>query len=96
MAMAEGKLSGSKARDLYKQLLHGKGRERVEEPRNLRAYLNPSHKREETGSGDIEGLAGNFDRLALIRDDQPEHYDSAAEERDVWRGLQRDSKGHWA
>lgn len=66
MAMAEGKLSGSKARDLYKQLLHGKGRDRIKEPQNLRAYLDPSYKQEETRSGAIEGLAGNFDRLALI------------------------------
>lgn len=81
MAMAEGKLSGSKARDLHRQLIHGKGRERVRETQNLRAYMDLSHERKADSSGDAEGLAGDFDRLALVQEGEPERVDRAAEER---------------
>lgn len=89
MAMAEGKLSGSKARDLYRQLMHGEGRERVREARNLRAYMDLSHE----GVGVAETLAGDFDRLALVRDEEPGGVESATtvEEEEEWPSLHRDA-----
>ncbi|KAL1584791.1 hypothetical protein WHR41_06595 [Cladosporium halotolerans] len=92
MAIAEGKLSGSKARDLYRQLFHGEGREKVRETRNLRVYMDLSHERKADRGGEAERLAGDFDRLSLVRDENPGRVDSAAEEQEEeWSGLQGDA-----
>lgn len=73
LAMAEGKLSSSKARDLLQQLFQGKGRDNVRDTQNLRVYMDLGHNHKVTSTGDAEGLAQDFERLALVKEAKHEH-----------------------
>lgn len=67
-AMAEGKLSASKARDLLRQLFQGQGRENVRDTNDSRVYMDLDKVRDNEGSGDAEKLADDFEKLAVVKE----------------------------
>lgn len=89
MAMAADKLSSSKARDLHRQLVSGKRREKVRVTRNTRVHMDFSHSRVENEGGNAEGLAEDFETLALAKERTQHRMISAIIEEEE-AGLSRD------
>lgn len=68
MAMTEGKLLANKARDLLLQLFHGRGCEGVRDNPNLRVYVNIGRVHESKDKGNVEHLADDFEKLAVVEE----------------------------
>lgn len=68
LAMAEGKLSASGARDLLRQLFHGDGRENVRDTDKLRIHMDLDQIQGADGSGDAEKLADDFEKLTVVKE----------------------------
>lgn len=68
MAMAEGKLSARKARDLLRQLFHGQGRENIRDTDKSRVYMDLNKIQNIDDGGDAERLADDFEKLAVVKE----------------------------